>query len=183
MANSSSDDRNLMTADKARRYLDAILARGHKRATAIEMQMVVEFAVNPRISYLELIAKYRSLHNKTAEEVTKMYHDFLRYKFKHSIAIAHNLPLEEVNKWKIPKHSIGEVLNRYKVPHPHPMRGEMLKLEISEIPKYCQERLPKIQTEADREKFIEGINDLVQKVVEGIDAIYELQPDNGESGG
>jgi hypothetical protein len=179
MMNRSSDDGNCMTADKARRYLDAILAKGHRRATALEMQIVVEFAVNPSSSYSEFIAKHSFL-KKTPEDLTKMYYDFLRHKFKPSIALAHNIPLEEVRKLKIPKHSIGEILNRYKVPHPHPMRGEMLRLEVSEIPKYCQDRLPPFN---GREEFIEGIKDLVQKVVEGIDSVYDSLPDGGDSGG
>lgn len=178
----NSEDGNCMTADKARRYLDAILARGHRRATFLEMQMVVEFAVNPSISYSEFIAK-RPLLKKTPEDLTKMYYDFLRHKFKPSIALAHNIPLDEVRKLKIPKHSIGEVLNRYKVPHSHPLRGEMLKSEVSEIPKYCQDRLPPFETDADREEFIEGINELVQKVFEGIDSIYDSWPDDDDSGG
>ena len=182
MVNSNSEDGNFMTAEKARRYVDAILAKGHRSATFLEMQMVVEFAVNPSTSYSEFLAKRPSL-KKTPEDLTKMYYDFLRYKLKPSIAIAHKISSEEVRKLKIPKHSIGEVLNRYKVPHSHPMRGEMLKSEVSEIPKYCQDRLPQIKTEADQDEFFEGLNDLVQKVVEGIDAIYEFQPDNGDSGG
>jgi hypothetical protein len=181
MMNRSSDDGNLITADKTRRYLHAILARGHRSATPLEMQMVVAFAVNPQASYSDFIGK--NFSHKTPEDLTKMYHDFLRKKLKPSIAIAHNIPIEEVRKWKIPKHSIGEFLNRYKVPHPHPMRGEMLKLEVSEIPKYFQDHLPPFKTEAEREEFFEGLNDRVQKVVEGIDSIYELQPENGDSGG
>lgn len=181
MVNSNSEDGNLITAEKARKYLHAILAKGHRIATPLEMQMVVAFAVNPQASYSDFIGS-TPLH-KTPEDLTKMYHDFLRNKLKPSIAIAHNIPLEEVRKWKIPKHSIGEFLNRYKVPHPHPMRGEMLKLEVSEITKYCQERLPQFPNEADREEFMEGISGLVHKVVESIDATYDFQPENGDSGG
>lgn len=135
MVNSNSDDGNFMTPDKARRYLDAILAKGGRRATHLETQMVVEFAVYPNRSYSDFIKKYRL--DKTPEDLTKMYHDFIRNKLRPSIARVHKLPVEEVRELKLYKHSIGEVLNRYKVPHPHPMRGEMLKLEVSEITKYC----------------------------------------------
>jgi hypothetical protein len=181
MVNSSSDDRNLMTADKARRYLDAILARGGKRATHLEMKMVVEFAVHPNASYSDFIHKYRL--DKTPDDLTKMYHDFIRNKLRPSIARVHKLSIEEVRELKMYKSSIGEILNRYQVPHPHPMRGEMLKSEVSEITKYCQDRLPPFPNEADREEFMEGISGIVQKVVEIIDATYDFQPDNGDSGG
>lgn len=178
---SSSDDRNVMTADKARRYLHAILARGHRSATSLEMQMVVAFAVNPKASYSDFINN-NSLHH-TPEDLTGMFHDFLRNKLKPSISIAHNIPIEEVRKWKIPKHSIGDFLNTYKVLHPHPMRGEMLKSEVSEITKYCQDRLPPFPNEADREEFMEGISGLVQKVCDSIDATYDFPPESGDSGG
>jgi hypothetical protein len=179
MVISNSDDRNFMTADKARRYLSAILAKGHSLPTHLEMQMVVEFAVNPSSSYSEFIAKYK-IFNRTAEQLQKMYHDFIRNKLQPCIAIAHNIPLEEAKKLKIHKHSIGEVLNRYKVPHPHPMRGEMLKSDVSEIYKYCQDRLPPFN---EREEVMEGIKDFVQKIVEGIDSLYDSRPNDGDSGG
>jgi hypothetical protein len=182
MVISNSDDRNFMTAEKARRYLSSILAKGHSSPTHLEMQMVVEFAVNPSSSYSEFIAKYK-MFNRTAEQLQKMYHDFIRNKLQPCIAIAHNIPLEEARKLKIYKHSIGEVLNRYKVPHPHPMRGEMLKSDVSEIYKYCQYRLPQITTDADRDEFLEGLNGRVQKVVEGIDLLYDFRPEDRDSVG
>lgn len=164
MNESNSDVVAAITANEARKAVQAILAWGGKHANPLEMQMAVEFAINPNISYENFAKKYQHTHY-TAEKLTKIFHDFIRHKFKPGLKQAHALEENELRKLSVTKNSIGQVLQTYKLPYPHQLRGDLVRNLSAEFETKIKCFISQASTEEQRKNFGE-LQDIHQKIID-----------------